>query len=156
MKKKILGVCFIVFFFLQVFAASAEEQIISGMPIKIGDSIIQVQKSFNTNIEPSVMESKLSSGKERTELRLRTKGVWIFFDKNNMVATIRLEAPFEGSFKGIKIGDNAKLLEEKWGKPVKKVKWGRSDNYLYYPDDNYGVKFSFDEEDMIDIVFVSK
>ena len=56
----------------------------------------------------------------KTFLHLKTKGIWAFFDKNDKVATIRLDALFKDAVNGIKIGDTLSDVKAALGEPIKK------------------------------------
>lgn len=126
-----------------------------GIPIVIGDSIAQFQAAFETKLEPESYETPGNKG--GYTLRLRTKGVWAFFDKEGKISTIRLDAPFKGNISGIKIGDTLLTLKNKLGDPVKKpFKFAMNESYLYYPDDTYSARFDVDSSGEIVTIFIIK
>lgn len=132
---------------------------IVGVPIKIGDPIETVKAALQTSIEPEEMTSAVRTNTKA--LRLKTKGIWVFFDRTNRAYNIRLDAPFPGNVGGIKIGDSLALLEKTLGKPAKVMKIGisipgRYEPYLYYIDDLTTVRFDFDRDGLIETIFVMK
>lgn len=140
------------------FAISQSAQVV-GLPIKLGDPIETVKTALQTSLEPE--ESTSASQTNQKALRLKTKGIWVFFDKASRTSTIRLDAPFSGNVGGIKISDSLALLEKTLGKPAKIMKIGfaipgRYDPYLYYIDDVTTVRFDFDRDGLIETIFVLK
>src|SRR5262245_11671045 len=83
--------------------ASAQSPI-DGLPIRLNDTYAKVKRVYQTDLTPEPTES--SAQKDAKALRLRTKGVWFFFDRGGRIYTIRLDAPFAGSIGGVKIGDS--------------------------------------------------
>lgn len=94
---------------------------------------------------------------EKTDLRLKSQGVWFFFNKNGIVETIRLDTPFKGNINGVKIGDSTDKMREIVGKQHRTFKRSNSpDSYFYYIDDRTTVRFAIDDEDNIQTVFLVK
>lgn len=133
----------------------AQQAKTEGLPIKLGDSPAQMQSAFQTQIEAEPYESALAKG--GYVLRLRTRGVWTFFNKEGKAYTIRLDAPFKGSVAGVKVGDTVLTLKKLLGEPVKKPwKWGTSESYLYYPDDTYTARFDVNDAGEVETIFINK
>src|SRR5882672_2241599 len=101
-------------------AVGAQDTKINGLPIKLGDSIEKVKAALGTDIEPK--ESKSAVRANTKMLRLKTKGIWVFFDQEGRTYNIRLDAPFAGSIAGMQIGQSRALLVEKLGKPARVIK----------------------------------
>ena len=136
-------------------AAQAQQAKTEGLPIKLGDSVSQMQSAFQTSIEPEPYESAVNKG--GSVLRLRTKGVWTFFNKEGKVQTIRLDAPFKGNVGGVKIGDPLRTLKSVLGESVKKpFKFGLSEAYIYYPDDTFSARFDVNDSGEVETIFISK
>lgn len=135
-------------------------QKISGLPIQPGDSIENVKAALDTDIEPEAYNDSASRGKNK-QLRLKTKGIWVFFDQSGRAYTIRLDAPFTGNVAGVEIGKSRAFLEEKLGKPTKIIERiptlnNRSKPYLYNIDDNTKARFNFGDDDEIIYIFITK
>jgi hypothetical protein len=132
---------------------------IEGVPVAIGDSIESVRSALNTTAEAQPMQSAIS--KNNKELRLRTRGLWVFFDDKGAAYNVRLDAPFAGSFGGVKIGDSYAQMVKLLGEPVKTLKMGISipgqmDPVLYYPNDNSTLRFNFDRDGQVETVMLLK
>jgi hypothetical protein len=138
-------------------AFGAQGKGIEGLPIKVGDSMEQVRAALGTAMKPESSKSNPDSGTK--ELRLKTKGIWVFFDREGRTYSIRLDPPFAGNVDGVKIGHPRALLVEKLGQPVKVLKGPAmmdSKPYLYYIDDLTTVRFDFDQDDKISTIFILK
>ena len=67
-----------------------------GLPeVRIGDDVEAVQRSLHTPLKPEEMESAIPPNSflpKKTQLRLKTRGVWIFFThgKSPLFASICL------------------------------------------------------------------
>lgn len=135
-------------------------QKISGLPIKPGDSIEKVKAALETDIEPEAYDNSASQGKNK-QLRLKTKGIWVFFDQSGRAYTIRLDAPFAGNVGGVEIGKSRAFLVEKLGKPTRIIERmptlnERSKPYFYHIDDNTKVRFNFgDDDEIIEILITT-
>jgi hypothetical protein len=130
-----------------------------GLPeIRIGDDVEAVQKALNTSMQPDEMESSIPAtpfAPKKTELRLKTRGIWIFFSKGK-VTTIRLDPPFSGNIGGIKLGDSAGKIEKVLGAPIKRSAWGLLTGYTYYLDDVTTARLMVNRDDELETVFLEK
>jgi hypothetical protein len=131
--------------------------IIEGMPLHTGDTLDKVREIYKTDKQPEPYKTTIEEGK--TELRLRTKGVWFFFDKDNKIYTIRLDAPFAGAINGVRIGDSREKMMDVLGQPIKTLK-PLSDSgpfsYIYYLDDDTTANFTVDSDGKLETVFLTK
>jgi hypothetical protein len=144
---------------LAVGGAFAQTNKIEGLPIKLGDSIEAVKAALGTTLEPE--ESQSAVRRNTKSLRLKTRGIWVFFDQNGRSYNIRLDSPFPGTIAGVKIGDSRARLEERLGKPHKVLKQlaptlVKPEPYLYYIDDVTTVRFDFDPDGEIETAFILK
>ncbi|WP_024570421.1 hypothetical protein [Cupriavidus metallidurans] len=107
--KRIVTAIFVTFLISQ--AAIAAAPVVSELPVKLGDSVDDVKHAFNTTLDPEIIESAVPSPSQtrKKQLRLKTKGVWIFFEKERVV-TYRVDAPFKGNIGGVKLGDDVTKL----------------------------------------------
>lgn len=114
------------------------------LDIKIGDSVAAVKAVLKTDLAPKMMERNpalppnvpdMNAGK--SVLHLATKGIWVFFDQVGKVYTIRLDAPFAGDVKGIRLGDDLAKLTSTLGNPLTNPypAFGRMLAYKYVLDD---------------------
>jgi hypothetical protein len=154
---RISKIVFIISTLLLTSVAHAAGTKIEGLPIKIGDTIEDVQKAFDTKLEPEQRNSEnpLSKLKKQTELHLKTKGVWIFFEKGKAV-TIRVDPPFSGNVGGIKLGDPSSKIEKTLGPATKHGTFGTSDTYTYYFDDITTTRFDINRDDVVETIFFFK
>lgn len=152
----------IIFFSLTASIVSAQPNEMTGLPIRLGDSIEKVKNALATNLDPEEIPSTTllrSSKKEKKhQLRLKTKGITVQFDGSDKVYAIRLEVPFAGNINGVGIGKSRNFLVEKMGKPVKILKepFALNEPYIYYTDDITTVRFVFNQDDEIDIINIEK
>ncbi len=139
--------------------AIAQDKKIEGLPVSLGDSIEKVKSALETTLEPE--ESRSAVQRNTKALRLKTRGIWVFFDQDGRAYNIRLDAPFAGNVGGVQIGNSRALLVEKLGKPAKVLKdmvmgLNKFEPYLYYIDDRTTVRFDFDRDGEIETMFVLK
>ncbi|MDN0077688.1 hypothetical protein QU481_23010 [Crenobacter sp. SG2303] len=129
-----------------------------GLPIKIGDSIEEVQKALRTKMEPEPYQSPAAQGAnpvKKLQLRLKTKGVWVIFEKEKAV-TIRVDAPFSGNIDGVKLGDPERKIEKTFGKAVKQGSLGSSTTYQYYFNDITTTQFVVNNGGTLETIFLLK
>ena len=125
---------------------------IQGMPIRHGDTVEKIQDAYKTTMVPEPFKTPDDGSRG---LRLKTKGVWFFFDKSGKIDNIRLDAPFKGSVNGVKIGDSTARMREVLGEPAKTVKppFG---GFVYYIDDRTTARINVDSDDNIETIFLIK
>ncbi|MGZ5036463.1 MAG: hypothetical protein ACXWHB_02665 [Usitatibacter sp.] len=130
---------------------------IEGLPIKLGDSVEKVRAALGTTMKAE--SSRATPDSETKELRLKSKGIWVFFDREGLAYSIRLEPPFAGNVGGVKVGSPRALLVEKLGEPAQVSKGPtmmKSRPYLYYADDVTTVRFDFDQDDKVSVIYILK
>jgi hypothetical protein len=136
----------------------AQASDIHGMPIRPGDTVEKVREAYQTKLDPESYDDSTNVA-GRTQLRLKTKGVWFFFGKDGKIYTVRLDAPFAGSVNGVKIGDTPERMRQVLGKPIKTMKpfsdATEPDAFIYYLDDEMTANFHV-EDGHIETVFLSK
>lgn len=137
-----------------------------GLPfnLRLNDDVATAKSKLKTSLEPEDMPRNptlpanvpdITKGK--TVLHLRTKGVWVFFDRDGKLETIRLDAPFGGSIKGVKVGDSEKTLLAALGKPITKPGPAMINltAYKYVLDDSAYVTYDLND-DGVQIIFITK
>ena len=85
-----------------------------------GDSIEMTKRFYNVseNPLPFHMQSRLSDNyPPGSYYRFVDIGVWVFFDPQGQVDTVRYDAPFSGSLDGVYIGEKRDVMIAKKGKP---------------------------------------
>jgi hypothetical protein len=156
---KLASIFIICTIFFSVALAQAATVNIEGMPIKIGDTVENVQQALSTNLEPEKKEDSTSFASikpsHKSELRLKTKGIWVFFEKGK-VYTIRVDKPFSGSVGGIKLGDPSSKIEKILGPPVKRGTLGKQQTYTYYFDDITTTQINVNQDEEVETVFFIK
>ncbi len=129
---------------------------IDQMPIKLGDAYQQVKDAYKTSLEPEPVKTTTPGS---TAVRLKTKGVWFFFNRESKVYTIRLDAPFPGNVGGVKINDSVVQMQKVLGKPAKippTQSTLQPRSYVYYLDDVTTVVFRANSDDEIETIFILK
>ncbi|MGA3281247.1 MAG: hypothetical protein ABSD50_09710 [Smithella sp.] len=120
--------------------------------VKPGDTIDQVRSVYHTSAEPEPTDRPDKPGGK--VLRLQSEGVWFFFDQTGKIYTIRLEAPFRGSIKGVKIGESLEMVLKSLGEPDKKLPNISPFIYFYMPT---GLQLQFDRDTgAVRTIFLSK
>lgn len=155
---KLASVFMVFTIFISIAVAQAAAVNIEGLPVKIGDTVEIVQQALGTNLEPEKKENSMSfAGKrsQKSELRLKTKGIWVFFEKGK-VYTIRVDKPFSGNVGGIKLGDPSSKIEKILGPPVKRSTLGRNQTYTYYFDDVTTTQINVNQDEEVETVFFIK
>jgi hypothetical protein len=137
--------------------ATAQSTQVTGLPIGVNDSAVKVKELLQTSLTPE--PASYVNSPTKTELHIKTKGIWVFFDKDDRAISIRLDPPFSGNVGGVKIGDTRDKLINALGKPAKIVKsetkpTNKSEPYEYYFDDITTMKFLFDRDDEIETIFL--
>lgn len=156
------GIAFL-FSLLPAPAALAQQTVIEGVGFKLGDDVQTVKAALKTELDPEPMErnpalppSAIDINKGKTVLHLRTRGIWAFFNPDGKVVTIRLDAPFRGDVKGIRLGDRLPKLTATLGQPLKKP-WGfgSAQTYQYALDDSAYSNFNLND-DGVQIIFITR
>ena len=100
--------------------ATAQLKPIPSVGVKLGDDVERVKTILKTNLDPEPMarKSAFDTNAGKTVLHLRTKGIWVFFDRSGVAETIRLDAPFSGDVLGVKLGESEAVLIRELGKPI--------------------------------------
>jgi hypothetical protein len=153
MSLKRVGITFVFVWLGTVARADAVE--IVGLPIRVGNTVEEVQKALNTAMEPEEMSGPSPIPVKKTQLRIKTKGMWVFFEKGKVYA-IRIDPPFSGSVGGVKLGDPGSRIAKTFGKPIKEAKFGMANTYTYYFDDITTTKFVVNSDDVVESVFFVK
>ncbi len=143
--------------------ANAQMSPLPNLGFKLGDDIPSVQTALNTQmqVEPEVRNPALPSfvadpNKGKTDLHLRTRGIWVFFNPAGHVETIRLDAPYTGNVLGIKIGDSLSKITSTLGKPVKKppLVMPGTQALIYVLDDAAYVRFDVNDDGVQTILII--
>lgn len=128
---------------------------VQGIPVKLGDTVEEVQQALVTSLMPEPTTSTHPMASKRTELRLKTKGIWVFFEKGK-IYTFRVDPPFSGSVRGIKLGDSYSKILEIFGPAVKQEVVGASTAFTYYFDDITTTRFIVNRGDEVETIFFHK
>jgi hypothetical protein len=95
-------------------------------PIKQGDPIDAVKRHFSINVEPA-KQPRVTPGGTAYQYQLSGLGIWIFFDANQRVTTMRFEPPFFGSIGGVRVGDTKEAVRRARGEPQRIMDQGMPD-----------------------------
>jgi hypothetical protein len=142
---------------IALLVSSVQAQIFSidNLPIKINDTIAQVQTAMGTNFEPKPYESTINPN--GTRLPFDERGIYVFFDQTGKVAIIRLEKKFAGKFADAGLGDNSVSLINKLGAPTQKNTSSTGVESLYYKyDENSRLQFDLDLAKNVKTIFIRR
>lgn len=136
-----------------------------GSPVRLGDSVEEVQRALATNLEPEIVESPIPGfGSSTWMLKLKTKGIYVSFNAKKTVKSIRLEAPFSQAVNGVRIGDSSESITRSLGTPIKNEgsrsfdadrKLKTNMTYVYYPDDVTTLKLTT-KNDVVETIEIFK
>jgi uncharacterized caspase-like protein len=101
-----------------------------GVPVAIGDTYEKVKMAYRTSQQPTPY-------KDGAELRLKELGIWFFFSGDGKIYTIRLDAPWSGSVRGVRVGDTKEKVKSALGEPRSTANAGDRYNYP-------GIEINFD------------
>jgi hypothetical protein len=130
------------------------EPAIEGLPVTLGDTLAKVQATYNTTLEAEPYKSSVNSN--GTALRLKSKGVWLFFNSDGRIVTIRLDAPFAQGIGGIKIGSTVEQMKQVRGEPVKQFEMAGDQAYLYPLNDVVSVRYNVNANQRVETIFLVK
>ncbi|HUN53958.1 MAG TPA: DUF2628 domain-containing protein [Smithella sp.] len=115
--------------------------------VKPGDTLNDVRNAYHTSAEPVPVSSTTPGA---TCLRLQDMGISFFFDRSGKIYVIRLDWPFNGTIKGVKIGDSSDKVIQTLGEPDPKP--GRSSGHFYYFA--RGLHLLFNANGSVDAIFM--
>lgn len=115
------------------------------LPIKIGDTIDQVQKAFKVN--STTIPSNYTKGAQFMDLD--NIGISITFFIDGKVEIITLKEPFCGKINGIGIGDDLANLEIKMGAPKRPPSNFGDRDYVYGVDEDNIYSFRVNSANVI-------
>ncbi len=127
-----------------------------GLPIKIGDTVEAIQKAYATTLEPEPY--KVGMNNAGTKLHLKKEGVVVIFDAQGRASTIRLEAPFSGDIRGVKIGSSKAQIEKLLGPPDKKSfpPLVATESHDYYFEDMTTIRLAFSPVTSVQAIILFK
>jgi hypothetical protein len=107
---------------LGIACSAALAQAPSDCPVKRGDDWLTVKTLMGIKEEPTRMPrpaglSVASNAPSAFEYRLSDRGIWIFFDGDKRVRTLRFEAPFAGTIHKLRIGMTDAQMRAARGEP---------------------------------------
>ncbi|MCO5400808.1 hypothetical protein [Ralstonia soli] len=126
---------------------------VTDLPVKLGDSVDDVKRALGTTLDPEPMDQPNPALPKKKQLRLKTKGIWVFFEKDR-VTTYRVDAPFKGSVGGVHVGDDVVTLTKALGNPVKTGTFANRTTYTYYFDDVTTTTFLLNNDEVETILFI--
>ena len=128
---------------------------VTDLPIKLGDPIDDVKRALGTSLDPEQIDQPIPTPTlpKKKQLRLKTKGIWVFFEKDR-VTSYRVDAPFRGGVGGVHVGDDVVTLTKALGNPVKTGTFGTKTTYTYYFDDITTTTFILNNDEVETIFFI--
>ena len=122
----------------------------TGLKVALGDSMDRVKSLYNITSEP------FTSGKS-LGFRLPLSGIYFFFtEADKTLENIRVDAPFEGSVEGVRIGDPVSGILSRLGEPYT-TPWDFGDNKAYaYRVGGRIVRFDIDKAGKVATIFQFK
>ena len=115
--------------------------------LQIGDSIQSVRQALSVSDAPvhTLGGDKPLAG----EIRLRERGIWVFFNGLGQARQFRFDAPFSGDIHGAKIGASIEQIQELLGSPVRELPgWSKTpgnEAYLYRVDPEMMIRCDFEQ-----------
>lgn len=99
-------------------AALGASDYLHDCPIKKGDSLARVQAFYKITSEPQATP-RPTRGSYYYSYHLPQYGVWVFFDSEKRVQSLRFDHPFAGKIEGVSIGDSKTEVLKLKGEPVR-------------------------------------
>jgi len=97
-----------------------------------GDSLEKVKQFYGIDSEPHFNKEQAKYKKATAyTYYFNQYGVWVFFDANKKVQSLRFNSPFAGTVAGVAIGDASEQIVKHNGNPFKKTDMGLYD-YVEY------------------------
>ena len=123
--------------------------IVDGLRVQLGsdDATIRTAYGITGSLQP------VKPGV--TSLRSQPDGIWFFFNSAGLNNNIRLEAPFPGFVRGIRIGDTRELLIAKLGSPLRPTwKFSQDMAYIYDLSDIAQIRYDISPDQKVVRMFV--
>ena len=98
--------------------AEDDEKFYAECPISQGDSVNKVKQFYRIPVDPQMLGSPTTY---RYQYHLEGYGIWVFFDEQLRVLSLRFDAPFRGRFGGIAIGDTSARVLALRGEPTRQL-----------------------------------
>lgn len=123
--------------------------IVDGLRIQLGSDEAAIRNAYGMTgplqpVKPGV-----------TSLRSPADGIWFFFNSDGLNNNIRLEAPFGGLVRGIRIDDTRDVLIAKLGSPLRPTwKFGQDTAYIYDLNDIAQIRFDVSPDQKVVRMFV--
>ena len=123
--------------------------IVDGLRVELGSDEAAIRSAYG-------MAGPLESVKPGvTSLRSHADGIWFFFNSAGLNNNIRLETPFPGLVRGIRIGDTRDLLVERLGSPLRPTwKFGQDMAYIYDLSDIAQIRYDVSPDQKVVRMFV--
>ncbi len=96
-------------------ATAQTARLLQGCPFSNGDPVSKVQGFYGITFEPT----KDTTPSTEYRYHFPEYGVWVFFNANRLVTTLRFERPFSGKIAGIGIGDSKEEVRRMRGEPLR-------------------------------------
>jgi len=122
-----------------------------GLLVKPGDTHDQMKSAYHMPLNPEAPPIGYPSSEY-----LPQEGICFFFDQTGKIYNIRLESPFQGDVKGIKVGDSSETVLKSLGEPTRSaaLPGQSSPNIFYYTHE--GMELRFDASGVVQTIFLSE
>lgn len=84
--------------------------------------------------------------KQRESFRFESVGVWYFFDHQDRVKTIRIDPPFAGTYRGVKLGITRDELVAQLGEPFRIFEWNKDHAHVFKMPNGNNLRVDIDPE----------
>lgn len=121
---------------------------LGSLPFHIDESLSEVRRTVASL--PNLSAADFNTN----EARFPQQGIWLFFDPNQQIREIRLDAPFSGAIQGIRIGDSISTLLATMGNPDVPVFAFAGDLAHVYYRAGVAYRFDVDQHAQVERVFI--
>ena len=124
--------------------------------LAVGDSVQSVEQALRTSEGPT---HTIGDPPIAGEIRLRDRGIWVFFNGLSEANQYRFDAPFAGSIYGARIGATIAQIAKIFGNPARDISVGPSPlgkSYLYRINSKTTIRCDFDANRQLETIRVLK
>ena len=118
---------------------------VPGVTVALGDSFDRVSSAY-----PSGRQTTVS---EKPAWWAQNDGLYFFFTSDKVLDNIRLDPPYSGSVRGIKLGDSFDVVRAKLGEPLRSWDFG-GDKANLYQFGSTSVRFDVNPSGKVGTIFV--
>ncbi len=121
----------------------------AGSPVRLGATVTETQQALGLSSPPE-------RGGVMNELfyTLDARGIQIYFDKADIVRTVRLRAPYATPIMGLGIGASGREVLAKMGKPAAQARAEGQTGYTYHPDAITILTYVVGADERVETIFI--